>query len=121
MSAENVELEDQLTLFEDENEEVEAPESNNKLEDNDEFKEAVYNQMRKIHNEGLVVGFQTACHAALDKIYAFERKAGKKSANDYKRCIKDLKKFFEIGVSRKVNTTEGDEAEEGTEVETTQN
>ena len=81
------------------------------LTEDQEFKDLVYERMRKIHNEGMIVGFQTACHTALDKIYAFERSAGKKSANDYKRCIKDLKRFFEIGVSRKSNadTTEEEE------------
>lgn len=117
MSAENVELkEEQLSLFEEE--EVNVEETDGALEEEDGFREAVYTQMRKIHNEGMVVGFQTACHTALDKIYAFERSVGKKSANDYKRCIKDLKKFFEIGISRKMNT---DEAEESTEAETVQN
>ncbi len=117
MSAENVELkEEQLSLFE--GEEANVEETDGTLEENDGFREAVYTQMRKIHNEGMVVGFQTACHTALDKIYAFERSVGKKSANDYKRCIKDLKKFFEIGISRKVDA---DEAEESTEAETVQN
>ena len=116
MNAENTE---QLNLFE--NEENEAVETDNTSEQDEAFKEAVYTQMRKIHNEGLIVGFQTACHAALDKIYAFENSAGKKSANDYKRCIKGLKQFFEIGISRKVNLNETAESEENDEVETVQN
>ena len=113
MNAENVELEEQLSMFEDEESVVE--ESNGALEADEDFKEAVYTQMRKIHNEGMIVGFQTACHTALDRIYAFERSAGKKSANDYKRCIKDLKKFFEIGVSQKANSGESVEAEDSEE------
>ena len=48
--------------------------------------------MRKIHNEGMVVGLQTACHTILDIVYSFERSAGKKSANDYKRLIKEVKR-----------------------------
>lgn len=117
MSAENVELKEQLGQAEEE-----VFESNNTLDRDDGFKEAVYSKMQKIHSDGMIVGFQTACHTALDKIYAFERSAGKKSANDYKRCIKELKRFFEIGVSRKVNTTEETaEPEENTEVETVQN
>jgi hypothetical protein len=116
---ENVELEEQLSLFQDE--EADATEPNNTLENNDEFKEAVYSRMRQIHNEGMIVGFQTACHTALDKIYTFERSAGKKSANDYKRCIKELKKFFEIGISRKANSAETAEQEEISEVATVQN
>jgi hypothetical protein len=86
-------------------EEIQNVEEENKsnLTDNEEFKEAVQAQMRKLHNQGMVVGFQTACHTTLDKIYAFERKPGSKSTNDYKRLIKDVKKFCETGVSRKMN------------------
>ena len=114
MSVKNVELEEQLSMFE--GEDANEADTNGALETEDKFKEAVYAQMRNIHNEGMIVGFQTACHTALDKIYTFERNAGKKSANDYKRCIKDLKKFFEIGVSRKENDAEATE-----DVETAQN
>lgn len=116
MDVENVE---QLSMFEDE--EKEAVEADNTLAADDEFKNAVYERMRKIHSDGMIVGFQTACHTALNKIYEFERNAGKKSTNDYKRCIKDLKKFFETGLSRKVNSEEVAESEENIEVETTQN
>lgn len=116
MSAENVE---QLSLFEDEEKEV--VEADNTLAVDDEFKNAVYERMRKIHSDGMIVGFQTACHTALNKIYEFERGAGKKSTNDYKRCIKDLKKFFETGLSRKMNSDEVTGSEENTEAETTQN
>lgn len=115
----NVELEEQLTMFEDET--VDDASSEESLDQDEAFKDAVYQQMRKIHNEGLVVGFQTACHTALNKIYAFERSAGKKSANDYKRCLKDLKQFFEIGISRKDGSDEVSETEESAEVETEQN
>ena len=117
MNAENTE---QLDLFE--NEENEVVESDNTSEQDDALKEAVYTQMRKIHNEGMIVGFQTACHTALDKIYAFERSAGKKSTNDYKRCIKDLKKFFEIGISRNASAEYNEAAAEAkVDEETAQN
>lgn len=86
-----------------------------------EFKDLVYERMRKIHSDGMIVGFQTACHTALDKIYAFERSAGKKSTNDYKRCLKDLKKFFETGISRKANATDEAVITENDEAETVQN
>lgn len=115
---ENVELDEQMTLLE--NEET-KDEPSTDLGSDDAFKEAVYTKMRQIHNEGIIVGFQTACHTALNKIYAFERSAGKKSANDYKRCIKDLKKFFETGIERKVNSGDDNTSEESTEAETVQN
>jgi hypothetical protein len=118
MESENNNLE-QLSMFE--NEENESTEHDNTLEEDKDFKEAVYSKMREIHNQGLIVGFQTACHTALDKIYTFENSAGKKSANDYKRCLKDLKKFFEIGISRKANSNETAKQEENTDTETAQN
>ena len=101
-------------------EEVQNVEEENKndLTNDEEFKEAVRAQMRKIHNQGMIVGLQTACHTVLDKIYSFERKPGSKSTNDYKRLMKDVKKFCKTGVSRKMN--ENGEVET-TESETVQN
>lgn len=115
MSIENVE---QLSTLEDQEKDNESV---NKLEEDDGFQELVYARMRKIYNDGMIVGFQTACHTALDRIYAFERTGGKKSTNDYKRCIKDLKKFFETGISRNVNSDEEVSQEENAEAETVQN
>lgn len=83
--------------------------------DSDELKEAVMVRMQQIYNDGMIIGFQTACHTALGKIYTFESSNGKKTANDYKRCIKDLKKFFDTGLSRNVNVDEKSE-EESTDV-----
>ena len=108
----NVELDEEVDVVQEE----QTPE----LANDQEFKDLVYERMRKIHNDGMIVGFQTACHTALDKIYAFEKSAGKKSTNDYKRCLKGLKNFFEIGISRKVNSAEAVE-EDNVEVETVQN
>ena len=85
-----------------------AEEGQSDLMDNDELKEAVEAQMRKIHNQGMVIGFQTACHTMLDKIYAFDRIEGKKTANDYKRLVKDIREFCNVGVSRKLSTIEND-------------
>lgn len=95
--------------------------SNSSLMDNEEFKEAVQAQMRKIHNQGMIVGFQTACHTMLDKIHAFESGTGKKSNNDYKRLMKEIKRFCDIGVSRKANTSDESNETEETAVETVQN
>ena len=83
--------------------------------ESDELKEAITARMQQIYNDGMIVGFQTACHTALNKIYAFESSYSKKSANDYKRCLKDLKQFFNIGISRKVNTDDEAELEETAE------
>lgn len=98
----------------------EQEQGQNPLE-SEELKEAIMARMQSIYNDGMIVGFQTACHTALSKIYSFESSNGKKSANDYKRCIKDLKKFFEIGISRRSNSNEKSEETANTESETVQN
>ena len=104
----------------DEENKIAEPQEESLL-DNDDFKEAVRSKMRELHNQGMVVGFQTACHTVLDKIYAFERSPGKKSTNDYKRLVKDLKKFCETGISRSANFSTTTEPVEKNEDETVQN
>ena len=113
----SAELEGQIGLFEEETNELE---NNNgeTTEFDDELKEAITAKMQQIYNDGMIVGFQTACHTALTKIYSFESSQGKKSANDYKRCLKDLKQFFDIGLSRIAKTSKTEEIEK---VETAQN
>lgn len=83
----------------------------------DELREAIEETMSNIRMQSMLLGAQAICKTILDKIYAFESSKGSKSANDYKRCLKDLKNFCNVGLSRKVNfdgTTEPIE-------ETTQN
>ena len=89
--------------------------------ENNELKEAITAGMQKIYNEGMIVGFQTACHTARQKIYEFESSNGKKSANDYKRCLKELKKFFDIGLSNLANSEKTTNTVESDEAETVQN
>lgn len=71
--------------------------------DNDELKSAIQEQLRKIQQQNLALGFRVCCQTVLDKITAFERSPGNKSNNDHKRLIKDIKKFVETGLSRKMN------------------
>lgn len=71
--------------------------------ENDELKTAIEEQLSKIRRQSMLLGFQVAAQSVLDKIAAFERIPGNKSNNDHKRLIKDLKKFCEQGLSRKVN------------------
>jgi hypothetical protein len=118
MSTENVELEEQLSLFEDDSSSQNT--KGNEDEFSDELKNAIMNRMQKIYNDGMIVGLQTACHTALNKIYAFESSPGKKSNNDHKRLLKDLKKFFNTGISRNVNSEKASEIEDNSE-ETVQN
>ena len=88
---------------------------------NYELKEYITAKMQEVFNNGLKVGFQTACHVGLDKLYAFENKPGNKSTNDYKRCHKDLKKFFETGLFGGNNESEQIKTNKAVEAEATQN
>ena len=89
----------------------------------DPLKEAINEQLKKIQRQNLLLGAQTICHTVLEKILKAENQPGKRTMNDYRRLIKDLKKFCQTGISRKVNTdgeTEPIEEESITE-ETIQN
>ena len=90
------------------NDEVQMTEEHKSDLMDDKLKEVVNVQMRKIHNQGMVIGFQAACHTMLDKIYAFENGAGKKTTNDYKRLVKAITEFCNVGVSRKLSSIEND-------------
>ena len=70
----------------------------------DELREAIEETMSNIRMQSMLLAAQAICKTVLDKIYAFEASKGSKSTNDYKRCLKDIKNFCEVGVSRKVNT-----------------
>ena len=72
--------------------------------ENDELKSAIEDQLSKIRRQSMLLGFQVAAKSVLDKITVFERTPGNKSNNDHKRLIKDIKKFCETGLSRKVDT-----------------
>lgn len=69
----------------------------------DPLKEAIEAQMKKIQRQSMLIGAQTICRVMLEKILVAEAKPGKRTMNDYKRLIKDLKQFCETGISRKVN------------------
>lgn len=114
------ELEDQETLLENE---VEEEVVTDKDSADAPLKEAIEEQLKKIRRQNMLIGFQTACRVALEKIIVAERKPGKRTMNDYKRLIKDLRQFCETGLSRTVNTdgeTEPVKEESSTE-ETVQN
>lgn len=93
----NMELDEQMNLFEDEDEFQEGSKTN------DDLKGAIEETLDKIRRQSMLLGGQAMCQVILNKIYAFESSQGKKSTNDYKRCIKDIKHFCEVGVSHKVN------------------
>lgn len=94
-------------------------EKNENPMDNNELKSAIEAQLSKIRSQNLALGFRVCYQTVLDKITAFEHSPGKKTNNDHKRLIKDIKEFVEKGLSRKMNekgeievpTTEEPEAE----------
>lgn len=102
MDAENKNME-QMSLFE---EDVEV-EDTSTPHDDDALKTAIEEQLSKIRRQSMMLGFQVAAQSVLDKITVFERTQGKKSANDYKRLVKDIRKFVETALSRKV-TADGE-------------
>lgn len=72
-------------------------------EGKDELKEAIEEQLKKVQTQNMLLGAQVSCSVILDKIKSFEAKAGKRTLNDHRRLVKDLKAFCEVGLSRKVN------------------
>ncbi len=98
-------------------------ESSDQSNEEDPLKEAINEQLKKIQRQNLLLGAQTICHTVLEKILKAENQPGKRTMNDYRRLIKDLKQFCQTGISRKVNAdgeTEPIEDESATE-ETAQN
>ena len=75
----------------------------NPQETEDTFKEVVEAQFKKIQRQSMLIGAQAACRVVIDKIVKAETQPGKRTMNDYRRLIKDIRHFCEIGVSRKVN------------------
>ena len=87
----------------------------------EELKGAIEKQLSKIRSQSMIIGFRVACQTMLDKISKFERSPGNKSNNDHKRLIKDIKKFCETGLSRKMNENGEIEVPEEAGTETAQN
>lgn len=87
----------------------------------DELKSAINEQLSKIRTQSMILGFRIACQTVLDKITAFERTPGNKSNNDHKRLIKDIKKFTETGLARKMNENGEIEIQEESQPMTVQN
>lgn len=73
---------------------------------NDELKRAFEEKFIQIGRQNRLIGFQVACNSIFEKITVFEKTPGNKSNNDHKRLIKDIKKFCETGLSRKINIDE---------------
>ena len=68
-----------------------------------ELKDAIEAQFEKIRTQSILLGAQTMCSVILQKIAAWEQQPGKRTLNDHRRIIKEVKEFCKTGVSRKVN------------------
>ena len=102
MDMENQKIEEeQMSLFE--NDDTKDKVVENEANGTDELKGAIEETLSKIRRQSMLLGAQVMLQTVLDKITAFERKPGSKSNNDHKRLIKDIKKFCEIGLSRKID------------------
>lgn len=69
----------------------------------DPLKEAIEAQMIKLQRQSMLLGAQSILQVVLEKIVVAENQPGKRTMNDYKRLVKDLKNFCNTGLSRKVN------------------
>lgn len=78
-------------------------ETDESIIDIDLVQETIEEQFEKIRTQAMLLGFQVAIKSILDKIIEVETKPGKRSMNDYKRLIKDIRGFCQTGLSRKVN------------------
>jgi hypothetical protein len=67
------------------------------------FRAAVEEQLRKVQRQNLMIGAQTVCSVILEKVMAAMKQPGKRTMNDYKRLVKDIENFCRTGLSRKVN------------------
>lgn len=82
--------------------EQEAPQTEATLDNEDELKKAVEEQMTKLRTQSMLLGAQSACSVVLQKIVTAQSK-GKMSYRDCERLIKDIATFCKTGLSRKVN------------------
>ena len=72
-------------------------------DDKDVLKNALEDQFKKIRTQNMLLGAQTMAHVILEKMLVWEKQPGKRTLNDHRRLIKDIKQFCETGVSKKVN------------------
>ena len=89
-------------------------------ESKDLFKEAVKEQLKKIRNQSMIIGFKTALQVVIEKIIAVKGKPGKTTLRAYERLMNDIEQFCLTGLERKVDEDDDDESNT-TEPETVQN
>lgn len=110
----------QNTSVEEINEQADVSQNTNAEENKDLFKEAVEEQLKKIRNQSMVIGFKTALQVVIEKILAVKGKPGKTTLRDYERLMKDIEQFCITGLEQKNDEEETDSPDE-TNSETVQN
>lgn len=70
---------------------------------NTELKDVINSTLERIRTQALLLGAQSMCSVILQKIIEFETKSGKRTLNDHRRLVADIKQFCETGISRTVN------------------
>jgi hypothetical protein len=90
---------EEIKVFEEEMEQAADVSEENK----DALKGAIEERFKQLQTQSMLLGAQTMAQVIIDKITVWERQPGKRTLNDHRRLIKDVKSFCETGVSRKVN------------------
>ena len=86
------------------------------------FRKAIQPELKKVHDQGLLIGAKTMSKMVIDKIAAFKLKQGKPTMNDYKRLFKDIEGFCATSISYNPNADgEAEPVEETDASETVQN
>ena len=80
----------------------------------DEMRESIEKVLQDVRTNGMILGAQAICQNVVDKIYKFESSYGKKSTNDYKRCLKDIKQFCYTAMSIGAKTDDDADSTETT-------
>lgn len=70
---------------------------------NDELRNAVEEQLKKVQIAALLSGSKAICGVVLQYIEEFQKQSGKKSANDYKRLIKKITKFCAVSLGKDID------------------
>lgn len=71
--------------------------------DKDALKDALEEQFKKMRTQNLLLGAQTMAQVILEKLVVWEKQPGKRTLNDHRRLIKDIRQFCETGMSKRVN------------------
>ena len=71
--------------------------------DKDVLKDALEEQFKKMRTQNLLIGAQTMAQVILEKLVVWEKQPGKRTLNDHRRLIKDIRQFCETGLSKRIN------------------